>query len=107
MTEFERARQWRLHNRFTKVRLSELTGFSVSSIDAFEKGESRTGDAVDTNAFKRYRLCCASIALLAGRVRPTDQQIEERVRLACQVVPDVAAETVRAIILAEFAHFNW
>jgi transcriptional regulator with XRE-family HTH domain len=60
-TEYERARLWRTGRRITKILLSEKTGFSVTSIDAFEKGESRTGAPVEPKAFKRYRLCCAAV----------------------------------------------
>jgi transcriptional regulator with XRE-family HTH domain len=61
MTEFDRAREWRTANRYTKRLLSEKTGFSISSIDAFEAGENRNGQPVDARAFKRYRLCCAAV----------------------------------------------
>lgn len=61
MTEFERARDWRTRNRYTKRLLSEVTGFSISSVDAFEAGRNRNGHPVDPRAFKRYRLCCAAI----------------------------------------------
>ena len=63
MSDFDRAREWRISNRYTKRLLSEKTGFSVSSIDAFENGVQRgSGEPIDAAAFRRYRLCCAAIA---------------------------------------------
>lgn len=61
MTEHDRARAWRIRNRYTKRLLSERTGFSISSIDAFETGKTRGGDPIDPRAFRRYRLCCAAL----------------------------------------------
>lgn len=55
------AKAWRTRLKLSKPALSEKTGFSKSSIDAFEAGSRRDGKPIDENAFRRYRLCCAAI----------------------------------------------
>lgn len=55
------AAAWRKRNRYTKKLLSQLTGFSVSSIDEFEAGQRHGGNPVDARALQRYRLCCAAV----------------------------------------------
>lgn len=62
--EHERAKAWRIRHRYTRRQISELTGFSLSSIDDFETGiiSGNKTRPVGPNAARRYRLCLAAIA---------------------------------------------
>lgn len=62
--DYEKARAWRLRHRYTRRQLSELTGFSMSSISDFETGivQGNHSKPVGPSAMKRYRLCLAAIA---------------------------------------------
>ena len=60
----EKAKAWRIENRYTRRQLSELTGFSESSIEDFESGfiQGRRTRPVGAAAMRRYRLCLAAVA---------------------------------------------
>ena len=62
--DYEKAKAWRLANRYTRKQISELTGFSKTSIEDFETGivHGSANRPVDQNAMKRYRLCLAAVA---------------------------------------------
>lgn len=64
LTENEKARQWRESLKLTRPQLSDLTGYSLSQILLFEKGETNAGDPIAPEAWQRYRLICA--AVMAG-----------------------------------------
>jgi len=61
--EHERARNWRMRNRYTREQMSELTGFSVSHLADLENGCYRGDQAhpIEPLTMMRYRLCCAAI----------------------------------------------
>lgn len=61
ISEHERARQWRKRIGLTRRALSELTGFSLGSIQTFEAGKQGNGDPIDPAAFHRYKMACASV----------------------------------------------
>ena len=62
--DYEKAREWRQRHRYTRPQLSEMTGYSKSSITDFETGIVRGDRArpVDPNAMRRYRLVLAAIS---------------------------------------------
>jgi transcriptional regulator with XRE-family HTH domain len=69
LTIHERAKKWRVDNRYTREEISRLTGFSVSVIADLETGFVRGNHArpVPVSTMKRYRLCLAAVnAGLAG-----------------------------------------
>ena len=61
--EHELARNWRMHNRYTREKMSELTGYSVSMLLDIENGCYRGDRArpIEPSTMTRYRLCCAAI----------------------------------------------
>ena len=62
--ELEKAKRWRVANRYTRKALSDLTGFSDSSIADFETGfiNGNRRRPVSAAAMHRYKLCVAAIA---------------------------------------------
>ena len=61
----EKARAWRIANRYTIKRIMELTGYSRSAISDFETGIANRGNnahPVSPKAFQRYRMALAAIA---------------------------------------------
>lgn len=64
LPEHERARHWREACGMTRAQLSELSGYSQTQIQLFERGHTNTGDPIDAAAWQRYRLICA--AIMAG-----------------------------------------
>jgi transcriptional regulator with XRE-family HTH domain len=64
LTIHERAKKWRVDNRYTREEISRLTGFSVSVIADLETGFVRGNHArpVPVSTMKRYRLCLAAVA---------------------------------------------
>jgi transcriptional regulator with XRE-family HTH domain len=62
MTEHEKARLWRQAMGLSRKRLSDLTGYSVSSISDIEAGMYRfTGRPVPPHVMKRYRTACGAV----------------------------------------------
>jgi transcriptional regulator with XRE-family HTH domain len=61
MTEAEKARTWRKAQGLTIKQLSELTGFAMRSITAYEGGKQSSGDPIPDDAMRRYRLACAAV----------------------------------------------
>ena len=62
LTEHEKARLWRKAMGLTKVRLSELTGYSVSIIADMEAGHYRqNGNPIPDKTWQRYKMACAAI----------------------------------------------
>ena len=67
--EADRARAWRNKLGWSMDKLSELTGYSVSSIWWFERGQSpppRGSDApgkINVYSWQRYKRCCHSVAV--------------------------------------------
>lgn len=60
--EHELARRWRVENRYTLRKISELTGYSLAALTDFENGASRnTGKPISARVMRRYRLCLAAI----------------------------------------------
>lgn len=64
MYDYEKAKKWRTDHRYTRRQLSDLTGFSESSIEDFEIGLIRGKKTIPVSAaaMKRYRLCLAAVA---------------------------------------------
>lgn len=62
MTDFERAKRWRTARGLTQGQVSDLTGFSRSSVIFFEQGRDARGREIDEFAFLRYKHCCANVA---------------------------------------------
>lgn len=62
--EHEKAKNWRIQNRYTRRQLSELTGYSESSIEDFETGivKGNSTRPVAARAARRYRLVLAAVA---------------------------------------------
>ena len=62
--DYEKCRRWREANRYTRRQLSDLTGFSESSINDFENGFVKGDNArpVSAAAMRRYRLTLAAVA---------------------------------------------
>jgi transcriptional regulator with XRE-family HTH domain len=61
LSEHELARQWREGRGLTRPQLSRLTGFSVESIQAYERGTNSAGDPIPASAMLRYRTACGAI----------------------------------------------
>jgi len=63
--EHERCKWWRENiMHMSRSKLSELTGFSQSSIADIEAGVNRSTKApIDEAVMQRYRLACAAVAL--------------------------------------------
>ena len=61
--EHELARNWRERNHYTREKMAELTGYSVSMILDIENGCYRGNHArpIELGAMTRYRLSCAAI----------------------------------------------
>ncbi len=61
--EYHKARDWRLARGLTVQRLAELTGYSIESIYAMERGKSTTpaGGRVKEWVWQRYKCACAGI----------------------------------------------
>lgn len=75
MTEHEKARRWRANHQLTPEKLAELTGYSVSAIYWFERGEtppsrhvSATKGKITPWVWQRYKRACEGVdAELSGR----------------------------------------
>lgn len=76
MTDYERARQWRVRLGLSRKRLAELSGYSPSAIQYMEGGiNPQTGRKIGHADFARYRLVCAAVA--AGLVFDWDKIVIE------------------------------
>lgn len=63
VTQAAQARWWRRQTvRLTREQLSDLSGFSITSIKDFERGCNSHGDLIGAAAWQRYRLICAAVA---------------------------------------------
>ena len=60
MTQSEKAKAWRERQGYTHKQLAELTGFSRTAIQGFERGLVK-GKTVTERAMLRYKLACAGI----------------------------------------------
>lgn len=60
--EHEKALYWRIHiAQLSRREVSEMTGYSESSISDIERGHNRgTGKKIDAQVMNRYRLTCAA-----------------------------------------------
>lgn len=74
--DYEKCKAWRIRNRYTRKQISELTGFSESSIEDFETGivKNNKSRPVNRAAMHRYRLCLAAIAHDLGDWDFTDRR---------------------------------
>lgn len=61
MTEFTKARDWRLRHGWSFADLADLTGYSRSSIVWFERGTTPRGTPIDEFSWYRYRRICQAI----------------------------------------------
>jgi transcriptional regulator with XRE-family HTH domain len=55
----EQARAWRERRKLTIQELSDLTGYSVPAIYAFERGGRGAGETHSEWALFRYRMACS------------------------------------------------
>lgn len=62
-SEPHRAHRWRNATKLSRRELAERTGYSESSIAAFERGNWEPGKPIDAKAMQTYRLACAAVAL--------------------------------------------
>jgi hypothetical protein len=70
MTEHDKARRWRERNSLSMQQLAKLTGYSVSAICWFERGQTpdrpkqsgRKGREIDPRVWIRYKRACHSVA---------------------------------------------
>ena len=63
LADYERAKAWRVRNRYTIRQIAELVGYSPSTVADLETGVVR-GPAprpVPPETMHRYRLCCAAV----------------------------------------------
>jgi len=63
--EIDKAKRWRKARGLTLDQLSELTGYSISSIYWFELGKTPPGSngksrPINEYAWQRFKLCCAA-----------------------------------------------
>ena len=69
MTEHEKARAWRLKNKYTRDQLAKLTGYSPEAIYWFERGctpprgKGRKRGKIPAWVWQRYRLACAGLGV--------------------------------------------
>jgi transcriptional regulator with XRE-family HTH domain len=62
ITENEKAYLWRKAMGLSRKRLSDMTGYSISSIIDIEKGTYRqNGNPVPPSVLKRYRTACGAV----------------------------------------------
>lgn len=63
------AKQWRLKRKLSLQELSDLTGYSVPAIHAFERGTRNKNEQHSEWALHRYRMACsgAERQLKSGR----------------------------------------
>ena len=61
--DYERAKAWRVRNRYTIREIAEKVGYSASTVSDIETGVVRGPHArpVPPETMHRYRLCCAAI----------------------------------------------
>ena len=60
MTKFhEQAKAWRERRKLTIEQLSELTGYSIPAIYAFERGTRNAGESHSEWTWHRYKMACA------------------------------------------------
>lgn len=59
MKPHESAKSWRLRRKLTHEQLSELTGYSVPAIYAFERGGRGAGEVHSDWTLQRYRMACS------------------------------------------------
>lgn len=57
--QHEQAKAWRIKRRLSLTELSELTGYSIPAIHAFERGTRNAGESHSEWALHRYRLACS------------------------------------------------
>jgi len=60
---YEKAKNWRVRNRYTIKEIARLCGYSASTVADLETGVVRGPNArpVPPETMHRYRLCCAAI----------------------------------------------
>jgi hypothetical protein len=57
-----RAKWWRINTvKLSRARLSQFTGYSIQSINYFERGYDRSGRAIGDTAWRKYRMACAAV----------------------------------------------
>lgn len=67
MTEYEKAKRWRVRRDLSVRQLAELTGYGERSIWWFERGQSppsgssKKAKPVADWVFQRYRMACAGV----------------------------------------------
>jgi transcriptional regulator with XRE-family HTH domain len=59
MKEHEKAKEWRLRRKLSIEQLSELTGYSVPAIYAFERGSRGAAERHSDWTLQRYRAACS------------------------------------------------
>lgn len=69
MKPHESAKTWRLRRKLTLAQLSDLTGYSVPAIYAFERGGRNAGEAHSDWTWQRYKMACSGVErqLKSGR----------------------------------------
>lgn len=69
MKPHEQAKTWRLRRKLSHEQLSELTGYSIPAIYAFERGGRGAGEQHSDWTLQRYRMACsgAERQLKSGR----------------------------------------
>ena len=69
LPEHERAKQWRKKHGWTLDQLSELTGWSVSALIWFERGQSppkagtKTPQKLNRYSWERFKRTCHSVSV--------------------------------------------
>jgi transcriptional regulator with XRE-family HTH domain len=61
ITEFAKAKAWRLAKGWSLADLADRTGYSRSSIVWFERGTTPRGTPIDEFSWYRYRRICQAV----------------------------------------------
>lgn len=67
MTEYDRAKNWRLARQLTLEDLAKLTGYSTGAISCFERGTRNPAPGefsrkpLNPSVFARYKIVCEAI----------------------------------------------
>jgi hypothetical protein len=69
MKPHEKAKAWRIKHGLTQAQLSDMSGYAISAIFSFERGDRGPGVAHSEWSWRRYRMVCAGIdrQLRSGR----------------------------------------
>jgi hypothetical protein len=70
MKTCEQAKAWRERRKLSIEQLSELTGYSIPAIYAFERGTRNAGESHSEWTWHRYKMACsgAERQIKSGRI---------------------------------------